>query len=98
MDPITLGMLAASSPGHNVAYNRSMATQTEILTQALALPPEARAALADSLLDSLDTKVDEDASEQWRVEIRRRMAELDAGTVETVAWEDVQVRLGSVLK
>jgi len=59
-----------------------MATQAEILKQALTLPPEARAALADSLLDSLDTEVDEDAAEQWRVEIRKRMAELDAGTVE----------------
>jgi hypothetical protein len=44
-----------------------MATQTEILKQALTLPPEARAALADSLLDSLDTDVDEDAAEQWRL-------------------------------
>jgi len=43
-----------------------LATQTEILMQALTLPPEARAALADSLLDSLDTDVDEDAAEQWR--------------------------------
>ena len=33
----------------------------EILKEALTLPPEARAALADSLLDSLDTEVDEDA-------------------------------------
>ena len=84
--------------GIQEAYNQGMATQTEILMQALTLPPEARAALADSLLDSLDTDVDEDAAEQWRVEIRKRMAELDAGTVETVAWDDVRVRLGSVLK
>lgn len=33
----------------------------QILKDALALPPEARAALADSLLDSLDTSVDEQA-------------------------------------
>ena len=63
--------------------------------QALTLPTEARAALADSLRDSLDTDVDEDAAEQWRVEIRKRMAELDAGTVETVAWDDVRVRLST---
>lgn len=75
-----------------------MATQAEILTQALALPPEARAALADSLLDSLDTNVDEDATNQWRAEIEARMAELDAGAVETVAWEDVRARLSGILK
>lgn len=33
----------------------------EILKDALALPTEARAALAESLLESLDTEVDEDA-------------------------------------
>jgi putative addiction module component (TIGR02574 family) len=62
-----------------------MATQTEILSQALALSPEERAALADSLLESLDTDVDEDAPEQWRMETRKRIADVDAGTVETVA-------------
>lgn len=33
----------------------------EILKDALALPTEARAALAGSLLESLDTEVDEDS-------------------------------------
>ena len=42
---------------------------SEIFKQALSLPPEARAALADSLLDSLDTEVDEEAAEKWREEI-----------------------------
>ena len=36
----------------------------EILKDALALPTEARAALAGSLLDSLDTEVDEDAAKR----------------------------------
>jgi putative addiction module component (TIGR02574 family) len=75
-----------------------MATQTEILSQALALSAEERAALADSLLESLDTDVDEDAPEQWRIETRKRMAELDSGSVETVAWDDVRARLRQSLK
>jgi Putative addiction module component len=37
----------------------------EILKDALALPTEARAALAESLLESLDTEVDEDAEAAW---------------------------------
>ena len=37
----------------------------EILKEALALPTEARAALAGSLLDSVDTDVDEDAEAAW---------------------------------
>jgi hypothetical protein len=44
----------------------------ELLNQALKLPPEARAALADSLIDSLDTEVDENAEEASRHEIALR--------------------------
>jgi hypothetical protein len=39
----------------------------------LDLPPQGRAALAQSLLESLDTEIDEDAEAQWREEIGRRM-------------------------
>ena len=36
----------------------------ELLKKALTLPPEARAALAGSLLESLDDAVDESAEEE----------------------------------
>lgn len=70
-----------------------MATQTEILRQALSLPAEDRVALADSLWESLDTEIDEGAAEQWRLEIHKRMAELDSGAVQTVSWDQVRARL-----
>lgn len=38
----------------------------ELLREALDLPAEARAELADSLLDSLDSRRDPDAQERWR--------------------------------
>src|SRR4029453_11089475 len=40
-----------------------------------------RAALAGSLLESLDTEVDEDAEAAWATEVNRRVAELDSGAV-----------------
>ena len=46
-----------------------------ILKDALALPTEARAALAGLLLESLDTEVDEDAEAVWATEINRRVAD-----------------------
>ena len=67
----------------------------EILKEALALPTEARAALAGSLLDSLDTDVDEDAEAAWATEVTRRVAELDGGTVKTVPWAEVRRRLAA---
>jgi hypothetical protein len=50
----------------------------ELLTHALKLPPAARAALADSLIDSLDTDVDENAEDAWRDEIALRVRGLDS--------------------
>jgi putative addiction module component (TIGR02574 family) len=67
----------------------------EILKEALALPTEARAALAGSLLDSLDTDVDEDAEAAWAAEINRRVAELDSGAVTTIPWAEVRRRLSA---
>ncbi len=61
-----------------------------MLAHGLRLPPEARAALADSLIDSLDTEVDEDAVEAWRREVRRRVRELDSGAATTVARDEVR--------
>ena len=65
----------------------------EILKEALALPPEARAALADYLWDSLDPEVDTDAEEAWRQEIKRRIADLDSGNVAAISWSEASSRL-----
>jgi putative addiction module component (TIGR02574 family) len=67
----------------------------EILKDALALPTEARAALAGSLLESLDTEVDEDVEADWAAEVTRRVAELDSGAVQTISWAEVRRRLAA---
>jgi putative addiction module component (TIGR02574 family) len=67
----------------------------ELLNQALRLPAAARAALADTLLESLDTEVDEGAEDAWRSEILLRVRELDSGAVQTVAWEEARRQLRS---
>jgi putative addiction module component (TIGR02574 family) len=67
----------------------------EILNEALALPTEARAALAGSLLDSLDTDVDEDVEVAWATEVNRRLSELDSGAVKTIPWAEVRRRLAA---
>lgn len=70
----------------------------EILKAALALPTEARAALADSLLDSLDEEVDADAEAAWQLEIRRRMTELDSKIVSPIPWAEARARLMATLR
>jgi putative addiction module component (TIGR02574 family) len=70
----------------------------DLLKKAMALPPEARAALASSLIDSLDQTIDENAEEAWKKEITRRMEELDSGKVKTVPWADVRRRGQELLR
>jgi putative addiction module component (TIGR02574 family) len=65
----------------------------EILKQALKLPPEARAALAGSLLDSLDEPLDLDAESAWEAEIAARIREIDEGKVTLIPWAEARVRM-----
>jgi putative addiction module component (TIGR02574 family) len=75
-------------------YNQSMPREAaDLLREALSLPQEQRAALIDSLLESLDSEVDEGAEEAWRQEIYRRLQEIDSGAVQLIPWADAERRL-----
>jgi putative addiction module component (TIGR02574 family) len=69
---------------------------SELLKKALALPAEARAALAGSLLDSLDETVDASAEEEWNREIARRIRELDSGKVKPIPWEEARRQVSAI--
>jgi putative addiction module component (TIGR02574 family) len=70
---------------------------SELLKKALALPPEARAALAGSLLESLDETVDATAEAQWNEEIARRIQELDSGKVKPIPWAEARRQVSAIL-
>lgn len=70
---------------------------SELLKKALALPPEARAALAGSLLESLEDTLDASAEEEWNQEIARRIAELDSGKVKPVPWAEARRQISTIL-
>ena len=70
----------------------------ELLRDALSLPPEARAALADSLLESLDVEIDDDAETRWQEEIHRRVQQIDSGAVTLIPWDEAQRRLRARLQ
>ena len=65
----------------------------DILKQALRLPPEARAALAGSLIDSLDEPLDLDAESEWEAEIAARIREIDEGKVTLIPWAEARARI-----
>jgi putative addiction module component (TIGR02574 family) len=64
-----------------------------LLTEALRLSPEERAALAGELIQSLDTEVDVDAEAAWAAEIQARVERLDAGNATTIPWSEARRRI-----
>ena len=74
-------------------YGSAMTDAKDLLQRALELPPEARAALAGSLLESLDTATDADAEAAWSIEIERRVREIDEGVVKLVPWSEARKRI-----
>jgi putative addiction module component (TIGR02574 family) len=65
---------------------------SKLLEQALSLSLEEQEALADSLISSLDGKVEEGVQAAWHAEIDKRIAELDSGKARTEGWEAVRKR------
>jgi putative addiction module component (TIGR02574 family) len=65
----------------------------DLLKEALKLPPEARAALAGTLLDSLDDTVDRDAESAWEAEILLRLKEIDEGKVRLMPWSEARTKI-----
>ncbi len=66
---------------------------SDILKEALKLPPEARAALAGTLLDSLDDTVDQDSESAWEAEILLRLKEIDRGGVKLLTWPEARKKI-----
>ena len=74
-------------------YNKDISPEvSELLKRALALPVDERAALANTLLDSLET-TNESVQEAWDKEVARRIEDLNAGKAVTVPWEQLHREL-----
>lgn len=56
-------------------------TAEKVMTDAMRLPPELRAFVAEKLIESLDVPDAPALSAKWKKEIRRRCVEMDRGAV-----------------
>ena len=66
--------------------------------EALRLPPEDRAELAQKLLLSLDTLTEKELEQAWLIEADRRARELDLGEVQPISAEEVRRRARALLR
>lgn len=61
----------------------------DIVSEALRLPPHARAFLAEKLIESLDAEPGAEISPAWQDEVPKRCREIDEKSVELKAAEEV---------
>ena len=66
--------------------------------EALAMPDEDRAALAQDLLESLHGPPDEGVEEAWRAEIERRVEDAENGRGITYSLEETLARARTRLR
>jgi len=64
-------------------------TADKIVSEALDLSPQARAFVAEKLIESLDAPPGAEISPAWREEIRKRCREMDEGLVQLQDAADV---------
>jgi putative addiction module component (TIGR02574 family) len=73
-------------------------TMQKLKDQVLALPEHERAELVYDVIASLDGPADENVEEAWAREIESRLAELEAGTAQTVDANHVMQRVAARLR
>jgi putative addiction module component (TIGR02574 family) len=76
-----------------------MATRADkVIRDALKLPKEERAFVAEKLLESLDFEETFPLSSEWKAEVLRRCQELDEGRTELIPGDDVLREAGEIVE
>ena len=70
---------------------------TELSQRARELAPEDRARLAQELLASLEGDLEPEVGAAWDAELRRRIAEVDAGAIKLIPADEVFARVRRTL-
>jgi len=72
---------------------KAINTYTEIMSAAMALPPDEREMLAEQLIASLDAEDQETRDRLWAEEAERRLKEIVEGLVKTIPGDEVMRKL-----
>ena len=70
----------------------------QIENEALDLPEDKRAELAQKLIPSLDASDQDNFDEEWLLEAQRRAQELDDGVVQPIPAEEVRKKAQALLR
>jgi putative addiction module component (TIGR02574 family) len=64
-------------------------TTEEVILEAMSLPPDARAIVADRLLMSLDSPRRKEIDILWAEEVERRVRQIETGEVKPIPGDNV---------
>jgi putative addiction module component (TIGR02574 family) len=67
-----------------------------IISDAMLMPDEDRAMIAERLIASLDHEFEKDTEIAWQIELQKRMEDINLGKVTCIPWEQVRARLKRV--
>lgn len=95
--PVAWPCAARLEPAGVSATISSMKAET-IRREALSLPVQERAELAEQLLSSLDALSEAEIEQLWLQEAARRADEMDRGLTKRVAADDVRRQAQALLK
>jgi putative addiction module component (TIGR02574 family) len=70
----------------------------ELSQRALTLAPQDRARLAEELLASLGADLEPEVDAAWDVELKKRIAEVESGTVKLLPADEVFERVRRSLR
>jgi putative addiction module component (TIGR02574 family) len=75
-------------------------TPEELLSEAMRLPPRQRAALADSLYESVESEMGEpdEVERAWLEEAHRRLERLERGEAELLPLDQIDASVRSLLR
>ena len=79
-------------------YTQVMSAAKAVLDAALKLEPVDRARVANELLESVADSPATELSDPWELEVQRRLAAIDAGTMEMIPEEQVFSELAAELR
>lgn len=72
-------------------------TIEQLAEEALALPSESRALLADRIVESLDVRELSNLDQLWAAEARRRRDEVREGRVKTIPGDEAFLKVRSAV-
>ncbi len=64
-------------------------TAEQLVSKALDMPVPIRAFVAERIIESLDVDGEANLSPEWKTEIEKRCREVDGGTVDLIAADEI---------